>query len=78
MIVKRVEVREKYVRSFYHHPKYGKLLPLADNDPLLYQQGAVLVIDVNHQKQRMLFKSLKDWDKAFIFFGKEALSTSNP
>ena len=63
-------MREKYVRSFYMHPKYGKCLPLADNDPLLYQQGPVLVIDAKHRDQRMLFTCLRDWEDSFLYLGK--------
>ena len=65
-------MREKYVRSFYHHPRYGKCLPLADNDPLLYQQGPVLVIDAQNRKRRMLFTCLRDWESAFLYLGKES------
>lgn len=63
-------MREKYVRSFYRHPKYGKCLPLADNDPLLYKQGPVLVIDAKNRNQRMLFTCLKDWEDVFLYLGK--------
>jgi hypothetical protein len=64
-------MREKYIRSFYVHPTLGKLLPLADNDPLLYEQGPVLVIDAENRSERMLFSNLKDWDNVFLFFGKD-------
>lgn len=63
-------MREKYIRSFYHHPRYGKCLPLADNDSLLYEQGPVLVIDAKNRKQRMLFTCLRDWEEAFLYLGK--------
>lgn len=71
------EYREKYVRSFFMHPKLGKLLPLADNDPLLYEQGPVLVIDAKNRKQRMLFNNLQDWDNAFLFFGKNGYGNTH-
>ena len=63
---------EKYVRSFYYHPRYGKCLPLADNDPLLYKQGSVLVIDAKNRQQRMLFTCLRDWEEAFLYLGKDS------
>jgi len=65
-------MREKYVRSFYHHPRYGKCLPLADNDPLLYEQGTVLVVDAKNRDQRMLFTCLRDWEDAFLYLGKDS------
>lgn len=64
-------MREKYVRSFHSHPELGKLLPLADNDPLLYEQGPVLVIDASNREERMLFTCKEDWLKSFLFFGKK-------
>ena len=65
-----MKTREKYVRSFYEHPEYGTLLPLADNDPLLYEMGPVLVIDAKNRDQRMFFTCLKDWERQFVYSGK--------
>jgi hypothetical protein len=63
-------MREKYVRSFYNHSQHGICLPLADNDPLLYYQGPVLVIDEQNRSNRMLFTCLKDWEDTFLYLGK--------
>lgn len=70
-------MKEKYVRSFYHHPRFGKCLPLADNDPLLYKQGPVLVVDAKNRKQRMLFTCLRDWEAVFLYLGKETYTNKH-